>query len=119
MSEIKPVLTPEEWREVKGALANGATTEGIANWLCSEDATAAALLQRASPEGGPWFTHEDVKDELLLAHCAEAVTFRTDVSAEARVEAAGMARRHRSRAARIAALLPPETSDAVLVGDRT
>ncbi len=112
-SDITPALTPGEWA---GVLANREHLTAIREQFLDTPFSAhalAALLIYDEPFG---FTQQDVEDETqVAAYCAamSAELARTgqDVSA-ATFRLLGD--RHRERAAKIAALLPP-----VAEGDAT
>jgi hypothetical protein len=100
---IPPALTPEQWAQILDPGRSNGSANG--HHQLSRHATAAVALY-GQPYG---FTHADVDDEQQVAeYCdrmadaqedlgeiATAATFRT------------LAGRHRDRAAKISALLPP------------
>ena len=103
---VKPALNPGEWRavlasterleEVRGAFANGPfTTHAL-----------AAILLYGEPYG---FSQQDVQDETEVAtYCAKMATDHAALGDDATAETFKLlGERHRERAAKIAALLPP------------
>lgn len=113
---IQPALTPEEWASVH--VRDGAAEivlqfeDGYREMYPPTYHRIAALALYGQPFG---LTHEDVTDE------REAYTDAVRLARQAqdagdevtRLRYVERARRHRHRADRIAALLPPETTSAV------
>ena len=108
---VKPALDPGEWRavlasterldQVRGAFANGPfTTHAL-----------AAILLYGEPYG---FSQQDVKDETEVAtYCAKMAGDHMSLGDTATAETFRLlGERHRERAAKIAALLPPDEASA-------
>lgn len=104
---VKPALSPSEWRavlasterleEVRGAFSKGPfTTHAL-----------AAILLYGEPYG---FSRQDVSDETEVAnYCAKMARDHTALGDTATAETFRLlGERHRERAAKIAALLPPD-----------
>lgn len=101
-----PALSGAEWRAV---LENRAQLDAIREQLLDTPFSAhavAALLLYGEPFG---FTQQDVDDEIQVAGYAE--TMAKQLATNGQNENANtfsiLSQRHRDRAARIAALLPP------------
>ena len=104
--EIPPALSPAEWA---GVLALPAQLAAIRNDLLDTPFSAhavAALLLYGEPFG---FTAQDVEDETQVAAYCAAMAIERDAGGDAGGAATFrlLGARHRERAAKIAALLPP------------
>jgi hypothetical protein len=104
--DIRPALSPDQWSSVLAqsgevrAMFDGA----LAGTPFSAHAIAALLLL-GEPFG---FAQQDVTDELEVAAFCDAMAHELARSGDERAEMfRSLAPRHRSRAKRIAALLPP------------
>jgi hypothetical protein len=109
--DISPALAPEQWSTV--LTQSGEVRAMFESALEGTPFTAhaiAALLLLGEPFG---FAQQDVTDELEVAAFCEAMAEELERTGDAR---AGLFRslgpRHRSRARRIAALLPPMAGGA-------
>src|SRR5919107_3181829 len=104
--DIMPALSRAEWA---GVLANRqqlvALREQFMDTPFSGHALAALLLYE-EPFG---FSRQDVDDEIQVAAYCDAMAAEQDASGRAAVAATFklLGERHRARAAKIAALLPP------------
>jgi hypothetical protein len=102
MSDIQPALTTEEW-----ALYNSPRRR-IPVGVKQRPHAAAAIALHGQPFG---FTQEDVRDERNAENdCARLARQAQDGGDELeRYKFVGRQRRHKERADRIEALLPPAT----------
>ena len=108
--DITPALTRAEWA---GVLANRAQLDAIREQFLDtpfDGHAVAALLLFEQPFG---FSSQDLDDEVqVAAYCAAMAKERESAG---NTPAAGIFRelseRHKERAAKIAALLPPTTGD--------
>ncbi len=104
---IEPALTADEWR---GVLSNsdklGEVKAGFSQGPFTAHALSAILLY-AETYG---FTQQDVTDETdVAAYCSKMAADHAALGDEATAETFRMlGERHRERAAKIAALLPPK-----------
>lgn len=106
MDQIAPALSAAEWA---GVLARGTQLDAIREQLLDtpfSDHAVAALLLYAQPFG---FSAQDVDDETQVAAYCDAMALDREGVGQAEVAATfrTLAERHRERAAKIAALLPP------------
>jgi hypothetical protein len=109
-TDITPALTRAEWT---GVLANRAQLDDIREQFLDtpfDGHAVAALLLFEQPFG---FSAQDVDDEVQVA--AYCVAMANEQESRGNESAAGIFReladRHRQRAAKIAALLPPAAAD--------
>lgn len=108
---VSPALTSAEWA---GVLANREQLTVIREQLLDTPFSGhavAALLLFEEPYG---FSAEDVDDEVqVAAYCAVMAEEQAAAGQEARAATFRMlGERHRVRAAKIAALLPPTATEA-------
>jgi hypothetical protein len=106
VTEIAPALSAAEWA---GVLAHRSQLDAIREQLLDtpfSDHAVAALLLYEQPWG---FTPRDVEDETQVAGYCDAMAVERDASGQPDVAATFrmLGARHRERAAKIAALLPP------------
>lgn len=104
--DLRPALSPAEWA---GVLANREQLDAIRDQLLDTPFSGhavAALLLHEQPYG---FTHQDVEDETQVAAYCDAMQAENSASGNESAAATfrALGDRHRIRAARIAALLPP------------
>ena len=105
--ELQPALTADEWR---GVLSNsdklGEVKAGFSQGPFTAHALSAILLYAESYG----FTQQDVTDETdVAAYCAKMATDHASLGDDATAETfRKLGERHRERAAKIAALLPPD-----------
>lgn len=106
MSEIKPALTAEEWAMARVHVSLYPTGKDLMLQLGNRHGIAAAALHD-QPFG---FTREDVVDEHQAYHDAVMLArhFQDSGMERERLACKERARRHKERADRIEALLPPE-----------
>jgi hypothetical protein len=108
-TDVTPALTPGEWA---GVLANHEHLTAIREQFMDTPFSAhalAALLLYGEPFG---FTAQDVEDETqVAAYCAAmAAELERTGKAESATTFRLLGERHKSRAERLAALLPPFTT---------
>lgn len=104
--EMKPALTADEWR---GVLSHSDKLEEVKSGFSKGPFTAhalSAILLYAEPFG---FTQQDVTDETdVAAYCAKMAADHASLGDDVTSETfRALGERHRERAAKIAALLPP------------
>ena len=109
--DIRPALSRAEWA---GVLANRAHLDAIREQFLDtpfDGHAVAALLLFEQPFG---FSAQDLDDEVQVAAYCAAMSKEQETAGNA--PAAGIFRelseRHKERAAKIAALLPPAATDA-------
>ena len=107
---ITPALSPGEWSGVLAQQDGLAHLRGEFGKLPFSTHAIAALLLYEQPYG---FTHEDVQDEdEVSAYCAVMAAQHREAGDHATAaKFAMLGGRHRERAARIAALLPPRSGE--------
>jgi hypothetical protein len=104
--DVRPALSAEQWSSVieQSADVREMFESALAGTPFSAHAIAALLLL-GEPFG---FAQQDVSDELEVAAFCDAMAAELERSGDARADLfRSLAPRHRSRARRIAALLPP------------
>jgi hypothetical protein len=104
--DVSPALSPEQWTSVldQSAEVRSMFESALAGTPFSAHAIAALLLL-GEPFG---FARQDVSDELEVAAFCDAMAAELERTGDARAALfRSLAPRHRSRARRIAALLPP------------
>jgi hypothetical protein len=115
-SEIKPALSRAEWA---GVLANRAQLDDIREQFLDTPFDGHAVAALLLFEQWFGFSAQDVDDETqVAAYCA---AMSKEQYANGNPAAAGIFRelgeRHRERASKIAALLPPASGDANVAPD--
>ena len=109
--DIRPALAPEQWSSVLAQSddVRSMFESALAGTPFSPHAIAALLLL-GEPFG---FAQQDVTDELEVAAFCDAMAGELERSGDERATLfRSLAPRHRSRARRIAALLPPMDAGA-------
>ena len=106
--DIRPALSAEQWASVieQSAEVREMFESALSGTPFSAHAIAALLLL-GEPFG---FAEQDVSDELEVAAFCDAMASELERTGDSRAALfRSLAPRHRSRARRIAALLPPTT----------